>query len=52
MWAPYVFDITDEVVQGKNNLKIIVTNSMANKYENKNFTSGLIGNVSINVKTK
>lgn len=48
LWDPYVFDITNAVIQGENLLKIVVTNSKANKYEKKNFTSGLVGPVSIN----
>ncbi|WP_019636899.1 glycosylhydrolase-like jelly roll fold domain-containing protein [Paenibacillus fonticola] len=43
MWAPYVFEIGDELLQGENVLRVTVANSLANRYDNKSLPSGLIG---------
>ncbi|MBR0366480.1 MAG: hypothetical protein IJH94_06750, partial [Clostridia bacterium] len=47
LWAPYVIDITGYVKQGKNSLKIDVTNSLANKYTKERLPSGLLDRVVI-----
>ncbi|OMF34739.1 hypothetical protein BK133_11780 [Paenibacillus sp. FSL H8-0548] len=48
MWSPYVFDIGDYLKLGANELKVAVTNSLANLYDGKSYTSGLIGPVQLN----
>ena len=45
LWAPYVLNLTDYVINGKNILKIEVTNSPANKYSKEKLPSGLLGRV-------
>lgn len=49
-WAPMVWDVTDAVHDGKNTLRVEVTNSLANRYEPKNRRpSGLFGPVVLRV---
>jgi hypothetical protein len=48
MWNPYVFDIGAYLKPGTNVLKVAVTNSLANLYDGKSYTSGLIGPVRLN----
>lgn len=43
VWRPYKFDITHMLVRGKNILKVIVVNTMANEYEGRELISGLLG---------
>lgn len=45
MWKPYVFDIGKYLNVGANELRVSVTNSLANDYDDKSFPSGLIGPV-------
>jgi hypothetical protein len=47
MWAPYSFDITSYVNKGENHIELKVTNTLANKIEEKSIKSGLIGPVKI-----
>jgi hypothetical protein len=47
MWAPYSFDITSYVNKGENQIELKVTNTLANKIEEKSIKSGLIGPVKI-----
>ncbi|MBQ3426934.1 MAG: hypothetical protein IJH37_07310 [Clostridia bacterium] len=47
LWAPYVLDITDYAKQGKNSLRIDVTNTLANKYSEERLPSGLLDRVVI-----
>lgn len=47
MWKPYVFDIKLNVVQGVNEIRVEVTNSLANRYDGLSLPSGLIGPVSV-----
>ena len=49
LWAPYVMDVTSCVKQGKNDLKINVTNSLANKYTENRLPSGLLDRVVLKV---
>ncbi|MBR4720286.1 MAG: hypothetical protein IK057_00850 [Clostridia bacterium] len=51
LWAPYTLDVTDYVKQGKNSLKIEVTNSLANKYGNVKLPSGLLDKVVLKTYT-
>ncbi|CAN7309530.1 glycosyl hydrolase [Paenibacillus sp. LjRoot153] len=45
MWKPYVFDITQVVRQGWNEIRVEVTNTLANRYDGQSLPSGLIGPV-------
>lgn len=47
MWKPYTFDIAALLKQGDNEIRIRVTNSLANRYDGANLPSGLIGPVTI-----
>ncbi|MCY9668095.1 hypothetical protein M5X11_24750 [Paenibacillus alginolyticus] len=47
MWSPYVFSIEDELLSGENVFRISVTNSLANRYDQKSLPSGLIGPVQL-----
>ncbi len=47
MWSPYRVDITNFIQQGLNSIKIEITNSMANRYEQVSLESGLIGPIRI-----
>ena len=49
LWAPYVLDLTDFVQNGKNSLRIEVTNSLANKYSQERLPSGLLDRVTVKV---
>ena len=49
LWAPYQLDITDYVKDGKNSIKIEVTNSLANKYTSHRLPSGLLGTVTLKI---
>ena len=49
LWAPYVLDLTDHVKNGKNSLKIEVTNSLANKYGKDRLPSGLLDKVVLKI---
>ncbi|NMO98034.1 glycosylhydrolase-like jelly roll fold domain-containing protein [Paenibacillus lemnae] len=45
MWAPYRYDIGQDLQQGENLLRVTVTNSLANRYDRNSLPSGLIGPV-------
>ncbi len=45
MWPPYVFDILDYVKPGINNIRVEVTNSLANRINKAHLESGLLGPV-------
>ncbi|CAH1213092.1 hypothetical protein PAECIP111891_03910 [Paenibacillus allorhizoplanae] len=47
MWKPYLFDITQQMKQGLNEIQVEVTNSLANLYDGQSKPSGLIGPVRI-----
>lgn len=47
MWAPYVFTLRDCLRFGDNRLRISVTNSLANRYDQASLPSGLIGPVQL-----
>ncbi len=49
LWAPYVIDVTDHIRNGKNSLRIEVTNSLANKYSKERLPSGLLSHVMLKV---
>jgi len=51
MWAPYVFDLTDVIRAGRNELLVEVKNTLANKLSDKSFPSGLIGPVRITLQS-
>ena len=47
-WAPFVWDVTETLQAGKNELTVEVTNSLANKYDpKKRRPSGLLGRPAI-----
>lgn len=48
MWAPYVFDVTKFVKKNCIHIKLIVTNSIANRLSGTVKSSGLLGPVKIN----
>ncbi|MBD3921793.1 hypothetical protein H8B09_23725 [Paenibacillus sp. PR3] len=45
MWKPYVFELEKVLKPGVNQLRVSVTNSLANSYDGKSLPSGLIGPV-------
>ncbi|GMK40370.1 hypothetical protein PCCS19_34260 [Paenibacillus sp. CCS19] len=45
MWKPYVFSLENALRLGVNQLRISVTNSLANSYDGKSLPSGIIGPV-------
>lgn len=47
MWKPYTFDISSLLKEGENELRIDVTNSMANRYDKASLPSGLVGPVTV-----
>ena len=47
LWRPYRYDITGNLHDGENTITIMVTNSMANTYEENPIKSGLFGPVRI-----
>ena len=49
MWAPYKFDVTPYLRDGKNQIQIEVTNSLANKMDGEEMPSGMLGPVSLQV---
>ena len=49
LWAPYAIDVTDYIRNGRNSLRIEVTNSLANKYGKEKLPSGLLGRVVLKV---
>ncbi|NLD73063.1 MAG: hypothetical protein GX649_10155, partial [Chloroflexi bacterium] len=46
-WAPYVLDLGDSLQPGRNEIRVEVTNSMANAYDGKQMPSGLMGPVTL-----
>lgn len=49
LWAPYAIDVTDYIRNGRNSLRIEVTNSLANKYGKERLPSGLLDRVVLKV---
>lgn len=49
LWKPYAIDVTDHIRNGKNSLRIEVTNSLANKYSKERLSSGLLDRVVLKV---
>lgn len=47
LWAPYAFSIDGLLRQGRNRVRIEVTNSLANQYDQASVKSGLIGPVKV-----
>lgn len=47
MWNPYTFDITSYVKAGHNDVKVEVTNSLANQFYKSKLPSGLLGPVTL-----
>ncbi|WP_274651367.1 glycosyl hydrolase [Paenibacillus humicola] len=47
MWKPYVFDVSPFLQAGANELRIEVTNSLANRYDGQRLPSGLLGPVTL-----
>ena len=47
LWSPFVFDLSAALLEGENELRVEVSNSMANLYEEGSFPSGLHGPVKI-----
>lgn len=50
MWKPYLFTLNSELLQSNNELKVEVTNSLANRYDGLSLPSGLLGPVSITIQ--
>lgn len=50
MWKPYLFKLNSELLQSKNELKVEVTNSLANRYDGLSLPSGLLGPVSLTIQ--
>jgi hypothetical protein len=46
-WAPYLFDLGNACVAGRNRIEVRVTNSMANAYDGLQRPSGLMGPVQV-----
>lgn len=49
LWAPFTFDITSYLMNGKNILNVYVANSIANKYTDGKQPSGLLSPVKIRI---
>lgn len=49
MWKPYTFDISSLLKEGDNELRIDVTNSLANRYDKVTLPSGLLGPVTVSL---
>ncbi|RTE08386.1 hypothetical protein [Paenibacillus whitsoniae] len=49
MWKPYVFNITHAARQGWNDIRVEVTNTLANRIDGQSQPSGLIGPVIVKV---
>ncbi len=49
LWAPFELDITEYVKDGENEIKVLVTNSMANHYTKHRIPSGLMGTPKIKI---
>ena len=49
LWAPYAIDVTDHIRNGRNSLRIEVTNSLANKYGKERLPSGLLDRVVLKI---
>jgi hypothetical protein len=47
VWAPYLFNITDYVVEGENKLRITLTNTLTNAFDLKAEPYGLFGPIRI-----
>src|SRR5690606_10428797 len=47
MWRPYVFDVQELLREGANELRLSVTNSLANEYDGLPLPAGLLGPVSL-----
>lgn len=47
MWRPYVFDVQELLREGINELRVSVTNSLANEYDGLPLPAGLLGPVSL-----
>lgn len=52
LWKPYVFELGQVLKPGVNQLRVSVTNSLANSYDGKSLPSGLIGPVQLTVLGK
>jgi hypothetical protein len=48
-WSPFIFDITDFVKEGVNQIEVRVTNSLACRYGQQVRKSGLLGPVKLSV---
>lgn len=44
---PYAFDITGYMKKGKNDIRVIVTNSLVSKYEKRAWISGMLGKTAL-----
>lgn len=47
MWKPYGYRIGSKLRQGENELRVVVTNSLANSYDRMSLPSGLLGPVTL-----
>ncbi|MDB5084098.1 MAG: hypothetical protein JWN30_984, partial [Bacilli bacterium] len=52
LWSPYQFDIRGFLKAGTNQIKVEVTNSMANRFDELMLPSGLLGPVTITTNNK
>ncbi len=52
VWRPYRVDITGKIKQRSNLLEVVVSNTVANKFEGKDIPSGLLGPVEIILNVK
>ena len=52
MWAPFRWEVTGDLRPGTNALRVRVTNSLANRYEDAARPSGLMGPVRIDAETR
>lgn len=50
LWAPYTFELTPYIKDGKNRICVSVSNSIANKYSCDRQPSGLLGEVKIKIR--
>lgn len=49
MWKPYIFKLNRELLQGENELRVEVTNSLANQYDGLILPSGLLGPITLTI---
>jgi len=50
MWKPYAFKLNPVLLQSENELKVEVTNSLANRYDGLSLPSGLLGPIKLTIE--